>query len=965
MKRLKYLLTLLLILLTFSGTCEEMYTEINNQAALPILSPTFSDNNVLRIKLKNGLEAYIISDPSATQSAAALTVQAGSWQDPEEYPGMAHLIEHMLFLGTRKYPNESEYDTFVTENGGNSNAYTEDLQTTYLFSIQNSSFGDALDRFASFFKEPLFNPSGLARELQAIDQEYAKNLDDDQARLYSVMKEISNPDHPDQRFSIGNSSTLSKINQNTIKNWYANHYSANLMKLIVYSPLPAETLKELVLRDFSGVPDREFAIPKLDKRLTSEAVDGHMIYVTPVKQINSLILVWELPQKFAALIDSKPDLFVTYVLGDESSKSLLAKLKSERLAESTESGIIKITSNDQKLYLQIELTNEGVSKINQVIGYCFQALNNLKKKGVPPYLFEDLNLLSKLDYQYPRRDDPFATVSSYAKQVFNENLSTFPERSIVLQKFDPHAIEDLLNYLTPEHCQFYLMAPPSVTGVKPDHVEKWMRVPYVIKPISEELLKEWALVPPNPSIDLPAPNPFLPRHLTLVNPSVKSKAFPHPKAIVQNERATVYYSADTQYLVPEIFCNFEIKSPQIDNGNAVQVVLLDLYIKSVKEALNRTAYLAQIGKLDYEITKTDNNGLAITLSGYSEKAPLLFEEILKVLKTVKPSPNAFQLYKDAQRREYINFSKELSYKQSQEILKSILYKYSVQEFDKFKVIDSISYGQFMNFVNSLYQITFTEGLLYGNLTEEQASGYWKNLDNTLKSQPFPFNNRKQQEIVRLPTDKGPFYLELTTKTSGNATALLIENPRYTLKGRAAQLILTQAITQPFYSALRTQQQTGYIVSSWQESFKEHSFNLFIDQSNTHNPRDLLARFELEIESFVQEIGHDMDEEKFKAIKESVIKTLEQSPINLKEMGKTLDSLAFDYKADFNLIEEKIQAAQALTYEECLGYASSIFGKKNKQRLAILISGEIPEDNLFQYTEIKNAEALRRISQYAP
>ena len=59
------------------------------------------------------LEAYLISDPGVHESAAALAVEAGSWQDPKEYPGMAHFLEHMLFMGTTAYPNESEYMHYI------------------------------------------------------------------------------------------------------------------------------------------------------------------------------------------------------------------------------------------------------------------------------------------------------------------------------------------------------------------------------------------------------------------------------------------------------------------------------------------------------------------------------------------------------------------------------------------------------------------------------------------------------------------------------------------------------------------------------------------------------------------------------------------------------------------------------------------------------------------------------------
>lgn len=59
--------------------------------------------------LKNGLKILLISDPKTDRSAAAMDVNVGHLQDPWELPGLAHFCEHMLFLGTEKYPIENEY----------------------------------------------------------------------------------------------------------------------------------------------------------------------------------------------------------------------------------------------------------------------------------------------------------------------------------------------------------------------------------------------------------------------------------------------------------------------------------------------------------------------------------------------------------------------------------------------------------------------------------------------------------------------------------------------------------------------------------------------------------------------------------------------------------------------------------------------------------------------------------------
>lgn len=61
------------------------------------------------LMLKNGLKVLLISDPETDRSAAAMDINVGHMQDPWELPGLAHFCEHMLFLGTEKYPTENDF----------------------------------------------------------------------------------------------------------------------------------------------------------------------------------------------------------------------------------------------------------------------------------------------------------------------------------------------------------------------------------------------------------------------------------------------------------------------------------------------------------------------------------------------------------------------------------------------------------------------------------------------------------------------------------------------------------------------------------------------------------------------------------------------------------------------------------------------------------------------------------------
>lgn len=956
----------ILILFQLPLVCEESYQIIEDKAHTPIFTPSFANRQTAKIQLSNGLDAYLISDPKATKSAAALVVDAGSWQDPAEYPGLAHFLEHMLFLGTEKYPTESEYDRFIKEHDGQSNAYTASTHTVYFFSINHDAFPEALDRFAFFFKKPLFNPSGVDRELQAIDQEFAKNFTDDDVREHYVLKELSNPQHPFHRFSAGNSSTLSHVSQKALKQWYHDHYSANLMHLIVYSSLPLDTLRDLVIQDFNEVPNTNRPPFHLHVPLFSTLAKGKMVYITPLKDIRTLDLMWELPSTFAHMNETRPELVVCSLLGHEGPESLLSLLKKQNLAEGLNCAGHKLGDDNVLFSLTINLTEEGLNQVNLVIEECFEAIATLKEKGLPAYIFDEIKKMGLIRYQYQQQEDPFDYVMKLGEWRSNESLETFPEQSTMIQSFDPKAIKDLLNVLTPADALMIILAKPQATGLAPDQKEHWMGVPYTIRPLSPQQLDQWSQVLPNPQLRIPPPNPFIPKQIDLIKPTysvVDQSPFPHPEILLEEESAKIYYALDEVFRIPKTFWSFNIKTPFVERGDPQKVVLADLYIKCLEEALKSYTYSAELADLNYEIQRFEN-GINITISGYSNNAEFLFNAILNRLRTCHPTEKLFAIFKDSLLRQYQNFAEEGALLQGLEMYQSLIYANFSTQSQLASAIETITYSHLLDYITHLFDQTYTTGLLYGHLTKQQALPLWEKLRHTLRSRPYPIAEQIPPKVISLPANQGPFFLDMPIKSPGNAVILGIEDGGFSFQTRAAQQIIMQAMNGPFYSTLRTKQQTGYLVYTRADEIEKHLFSLFAVQSNTHDPRDLLARFELFIESFLQEMAKaDLTPERFEVIRQSLLTTLEQPPQSLVEMGKLLKNLAFKYEGDFDWMAKRISGFKDLTYENFLEIASQSLGKTNKRRLAVLVYGTSTENKGFKYTRLLDKEEIRKLSEY--
>jgi insulysin len=175
---------------------------------IKIKKSPFDTNEYRYLELSNRLKAVMIYNPEVESSAASMIVKVGSYSDPDNYPGLAHFLEHMLFRGSKKYPNENEYDKKLSLYSGSSNAYTSDDYTHFHYDVANDHFLETLDIFAQFFIDPLFNKDSVFREVKNVNSENSRNYNDDECRFRQLMSHISNQSHVYSKFGTGDINTL-------------------------------------------------------------------------------------------------------------------------------------------------------------------------------------------------------------------------------------------------------------------------------------------------------------------------------------------------------------------------------------------------------------------------------------------------------------------------------------------------------------------------------------------------------------------------------------------------------------------------------------------------------------------------------------------------------------------------------------------------------------------------------------
>lgn len=942
--------TALSLSLIFFPHSTPTYTMITDTSSLYLEGNSFAlpTQTTLKIRLNNGLEALLISDPSLSSGGAALAVQAGSWDAPEDAAGLPHFIEHMLFLGSEGYPNEQGFSLFIDQHGGQKNAYTSDLFTSYFFTVDACALHDALDRFADLFRAPLFNAGSLERERLAIDQEHAKNQGNEGRRAFFVQKELSLQSHPNHIFSTGNKSTLANVTALQLKEWWQTHYSAENMRLIVYAPDTLDILADSVANAFNKIPAPMLA----DKPTLPSPFQAHLakniVYIEPIQPTMQLQIHWELPEMLSGPSSGAAELAA--LLSSPEAGSLTDLLQSAGLANSVSGYCSELSFTTKSFSLEISLTSEGVRKVNDVITTVFQALAFYKRESVPQATIDSLRRTALLRLRYETYGgDLSQKLSEIANVLPFEAMEHFPALSKQPYRAQAVDIQQLAKSLTLGRSHFLLIAPTDLTGVSPTDIEQWLGARYAVRPLSKYIQNIADILAPHPNMKHSQPNPYLPTDEDL-RLQFSEENNPAGEFLADDEAMKIFWQGDGKLKLPYEVWQFEIHSPFLKKSDVRTSVLADLYTDAVHTALYTSSTLAQMAG-NSRIFKRCGTALCLRVSGYSSIAQTLLTELIEALIHSAPTLEEFQQMQRNLLTRYCYATKSSSLTHTLYTFSLLAHKTMATLEEKKKAVMAISYNEFLAFKKHLFANRYIQGSIYGNIPRKEADTFLQKLSHLLPGnayrserdesdtkQSVPFSLKKSEN-----DNSDSLYIWNHQDSIGNALLLLIQEPEeFSDAATYVQLELAmRAIQSPYFHALRTKQQTAYLVdSTTMEAGNDAVLGAFMIQSNSYEPQELLERTEAFLEDFLakMEKGIVFTEEEFFSIRHALIAQIKEAPRDADSAADYIHTAQFSYGGDMHWQQAQITALEELSYEQICHYIKKIFCRTNSHRLAIATYG---------------------------
>ncbi|CAD7941596.1 unnamed protein product [Amoebophrya sp. A120] len=474
-----------------------------NTTRLPELDP----REFKHMTLANGLGVLLVRDQDARKASLGMAVQTGSANDPVALPGLAHFLEHMLFLGSEKFEDPEAFGKVISQCDGSDNAYTDQQHTVYFNEFALDCLDTVAEVFAGFFKDATLNSSFVEKEVNAVDQEHAKNKNDMSRRMYELMKHQSaDPKSPMSHFFTGDKETLFDLpKQNNIdttkalREFYNLYYCPSNMALTIVGSAPLEQL--------AGVAEKYFAFEKSCKappddsvfhkeemfclnhlpatelsafpamtRTKSDPEDECADAIAPEVQGRHLCDYPEAfpPSRLGSLYVSdtlaSPELwflfplriknldakyqygveqYLSFLTGDAGPTSLQTVLKQQGLITGMGQWFMPGAAGPAVFFI-FSLTEEGDSKVDLVQKAFFAWLHDVREKGVNEDYYRAIQQLSQVNFKWAERGgDPMDTAASLARAQTEYALPDLVAGGSSIDALSPCLVDKLFSFFTP------------------------------------------------------------------------------------------------------------------------------------------------------------------------------------------------------------------------------------------------------------------------------------------------------------------------------------------------------------------------------------------------------------------------------------------------------------------------------------------------------------------------------------
>lgn len=856
-----------------------------DEVVTPTTSP-FDSRDYRVLTLENGLNILLVSDPEADKAAASMNVRVGSAQDPDDLLGLAHFLEHMLFLGTEPYPASDAYQRFISDHAGSHNAFTAQQDTNYFFDIEPSALPEALDRFSEFFLSPLFNADHLASERNIVHSEYMARIRDESRRENDVLNQLLNPDNATTSFAVGSRETLANPPEGEatlrerVMDFYHQHYDANVMNLAVVAPQPLDTLEDWVAERFADIPDNDLSVPAIDAPLVDASTLPRYIERQSLQDRRQLRFYFPIPDPTDEY-RTKPTQVISHLLGDEGDGSLLAVLRDAGLADGLSAGVGRGDGENALFTVSISLTPAGAERLDDIQATLFAAIEKIRTEGLADWRYAEQRDLSEQAFRFQQHGAPQQEATRLSM-----SLSRYPVEDVQYAAYrmdapDAERQEVYLDALTPDNMLRFYSAP----DIESDTVSPWFNTQWREQQPSQagQVLGE---------LTLPEPNPFIASDLTLLEGQDE-----RPSILIDTPSFHAWHMQDARFNTPSVEWRLSLQYPDA-SYSPEEVVLTQLLAGWLNDSLNESLYPAWLAGQAFS-AYPHARGMTLSFSGWRDGQTPLIEQAIDQLKTAEISDSTFERVRYQLQREWRNAPQSSLPGQASRTLGEALLAPQWSTTELLAASQRLERSHLENFrkrfLGGLYVDAMAVGNLDADLAREQADIMRNKLRPRLTRDDIP-------KLTPQAVSETPSVLRPHSTREESLVLRYLQARNQTAKEQSVTSVIAQWLETPFYQKLRTEEQLGYIVNAGYSPLLEAPGIALLVQSPDVDSETVAEHMDTFLDNASQQL-EQLDDETLAPYRQAVHDRLKQRDTSLSGMASrywqatALDEIRFDRREE--------------------------------------------------------------------
>ncbi|ANF61853.1 pitrilysin [[Haemophilus] ducreyi] len=910
------------------------------------------------IELANGMTVLLISDEKANKSLMSLALPIGSMEDPIEQQGLAHYLEHMILMGSKAYPETNSLDKFLNKNGGYNNASTSPDRTAYYLEVNNDAFAEAVTRLADTFAQPRLSESNGKKEVNAVNAEMIRAKSNDGHLIQSVNLATANPAHPITKFTVGNNETLSdKPNSKLhaeLEKFYHTHYSANLVKAVLYSNQSIEQLATLAAKTLGKMQNKNLSVSTVEEPFFRPTDKGVWIEYKPVKPTKLLSISFDM-QNDEAKFANKTGEYLAYVLNNHTAGTLSDYLIKQGLSDS---GIAagaspNVSRNRGSFTIYIDLTDKGLVHKDQIISLVFQQLEQIKKDGIQESYFNEVRESLKQDFQHLQVEKEGYYIEALAEQMLHYPIEHILDAEYLVDKMDVEAIKAKLNEMTLDNARIILVYEQAKTDKKTPYFEAG----YSIAKFTDVQKAKWLDFSHNPSLKLPALNPYFATDFSLIKPT-DERNFPK---VIESDKGKVIYAMPSQYFANDpkarISINFSIMPKEDDLKQYISATLLG-YMNNL--AQNELDFQSSVAGMQTSLD-ISANGIAINVSGYTQHLAKLVQDTLTKFKQFKLTEEFLAQAKERVLEALARKNKANSLEQTNRILSNFADYPYFEEDKQRKVINEITLADIKAIREKvLSKPTGVNVLSVGNLDDSQVKQLVQHVNEVVQNRNLELGKAR---YLDLNESERKFNYVQTVPHEDNALNVTYLAKGYDeLDGSIRSRLLSDIISRWYFDDLRTKKQLGYVVYATNVQMGKTSGLRFMVQSPNTTPAGIMQHNMRFFKESADKLNALTDEE-FKRYQTSLVEKLARKP---ESLAQEFSLFMFDFyrkNNQFDHLAKSIATVKKLTKQDIIEfYQRAVIEQKGLSFISQALGTKATAADsviLQDYQKIESIEALQK------